>query len=216
MNRSLVVRCLAEAAGTAVLVFVGTGAIVAGALRGGVDPAVLAVAWFLAVAVPVLLFARVSGAHINPAVTLALVVVGRFDAAELPAYVGAQVGGAFVGSGLVGLVVGTGAHWGATLPWHGDLLLVALLEPVFTFALVAAVFYLTKEGRAPTNVELLLPAVVVGLSTYLIGPWTGSSLNPARTLAPAVLSGATAGIWVYFLAVTAAAAVAGLLVRKRG
>jgi len=177
---------------------------------------VLAVAWFAAVAIPVLALARLSGAHINPAVTLGLVVARRFDPRELVPYVGAQLSGAFAGSALVGLTIGTAAHWGATIPHTPDLGLVAVMEFGFTVALVLSVLYLTTRGKKPSNLELLLPAAVVGLSTYLIGPWTGSSLNPARTLAPAVLSGDYLGIWVYLLAVPAAALVTALAVPRTG
>jgi len=167
------------------------------------------------VAIPILAFARTSGAHINPAVTVALVVARRFSLKELPAYVGAQFAGAFLGSALVGALIGTNAHWGATLPWHGDTALVAPLEFGFTTALILSVLFLTAPGKAPSNWELTLPAIVVGISTFLIGPWTGSSLNPARTLAPAVLSGDYAGVWVYLATVPAAAFIAGWLVSLR-
>lgn len=185
--------------------FVGTGAIVAGANSGGVPQAELALAWFAAVAIPVVILARISGAHINPAVSLALVVARRLHPRELAPYVSAQVGGAFVGSALVGLLVGRSAHWGATIPRNGDVILVAPLEFGFTAALVLTVLYLTTDGKAPSHLELLLPAAVVGLSTFFIGPWTGSSLNPARTIAPAVFSGDYFGIWVYLVVIPVAA-----------
>lgn len=201
--------------GTALLVFLGTGAIVEGSKLGGVPQADLALAWFAAVAIPVLAFARTSGAHINPAVTVALVIARRFRWQELSPYMGAQFTGAFLGSGLVGSLIGTNAHWGATLPWHGDIALVVPLEFGFTAALVLSVLYLTTPGRPPSNLELTLPATVVGISTFLIGPWTGSSLNPARTLAPAVLSGDYLGMWVYLATVTVSAIVtAGLMSRR--
>ena len=163
-------------------------------------------------AIPIQAFARVSGAHLNPAVTLGLVVARRFPPGDLPAYVGAQLAGAFAGSFAVGVLVGKNAHYGATIPWHGDLWLVAPLEGAFTAALILAVLYLTNLWRTPTPVELLLPAAVVGLSTFLIGPWTGSSLNPARTLAPAVLSGDYFGIWVYLVAIPVVAIATALAI----
>ncbi len=215
MKRPLFHRCLAETAGTAILVYVGTGAVVVGAKLGGLPQVELAVAWFAAVAIPVLLFAGVSGAHLNPAVTLALTVARRASATEVPAYLTAQFGGALGGSFLVGLTVGTGAHWGATLPWNGEVTLVPPLESVFTAALVLAVLFLTAEGKVPSKLELLLPAGVVGVSTLLIGPWTGSSLNPARTVAPAVFSGDYLGIWAYLTVVPAAAVATAFVFRRR-
>lgn len=215
MNRSLFERCLAEVAGTALLVAIGTGSIVAGANAGGVPQYILAVTWFVAVAVPVLAFAFVSGAHINPAVTVALVVSGRFPLRETGPYVAAQIAGAFGGSLAVWGVLGRGADLGATVPGRGGLLWVLPLEFAFTALLVSSVFFLTAPGKLPARAELLLPAAVVGVSTYLIGPWTGSSLNPARTLAPAVLSGDFEGIGVYFAATLLAAVLVARIVRRR-
>lgn len=213
MTAALGSRLLAEAVGTLLLVGIGTGAIVGGARVGGVPQAALAVAWFLAVAVPILLFARRSGAHLNPAVTLALVAARRFPPTEGVLYGGAQVLGAFGGSLIVLATLGGEAHLGATLPAGGDLLRTGLLESVFTILLVLSVFYLTAPSKEPSRLELLLPPTVVGVSTLLIGPFTGSSLNPARTLAPALLSGDGSGLWVYLLVVPAAALLATAMLR---
>jgi glycerol uptake facilitator-like aquaporin len=215
VNRTLAVRCGAEVAGTALLVGIGTGAIVAGARAGGIPQAELAVAWFLAVFVPIALFIRVSGAHLNPAVTFALAASGRIAWAEVPAYWAAQVAGAFVGSALVLASLGGGAHLGATVPAHGDVLLAFGAEAAFTALLVASVFVLADFGEGRLGWRVLLPPLAVGLSTYVIGPWTGSSLNPARTLAPAVLSGTYTDLWVYLVAVPLAAVLVAAAWRPR-
>lgn len=212
MSSSLVRRCLSEVAGTALLVGIGTGAIVAGANAGGVPQWVLAIAWFGAVALPVELFAFRS-AHINPVVTLALVAAGRFPAREAPYYVLAQTVGAVAGSFTVLVTLGGAAHLGATIPQNGTAFPSVPLEFAFTFLLVLAVLYLTSPDKEPSHLMLLLPALVVGISTLLIGPISGSSLNPARTLAPALFSGEFAGIWIYFLAPPLAALAAVLMVR---
>ncbi|MCI4368022.1 MAG: aquaporin [Thermoplasmata archaeon] len=214
MTRPLLERCAAEAAGTFLLVGIGTGAIVAAANAGGVSQWVMAIAWFGAVALPVLAFAFVSGSHINPAVTLSLVAARRFPPREALPYVGAQLVGAFAGSAVIWLVLGNAAHLGATLPRNGNLLATFALEFAFTALLILTVMFLSTPGKIPSRWELLLPAGAVGLSTWLIGPWTGSSLNPARTVAPAVLSGDYAGIWVYFLAVPLAALAVAVTFRK--
>ncbi|MHB8351700.1 MAG: MIP/aquaporin family protein [Thermoplasmata archaeon] len=195
---------LAELAGTALLVGIGTGAIVAAARAGGVSQIWIALAWFVAVAVPILLFVEVSGAHLNPVVTLGLAGSGRIAWAEVPAYLLGQFAGAFLGSLGVALVLGTGAHLGSTIPSTGVAEAFGA-EAVFTALLLASVFLLADRGEGPFRWRLLLPPLVVGLSTYLIGPLTGSSLNPARTIAPAVLSGSYTDLWVYLLAVPAGA-----------
>ncbi len=211
MTPSLGVRCGAELLGTALLVGIGTGAIVLGASVGGVPQWVLAIAWFAAVAVPVEAFAYVSGSHVNPAVTLTLAGSGRFPKEETLPYLGAQFGGGFVGSLIVRAVLGSGAHLGATLPGPEGPVWVVPLEFGFTSLLLLTVFYLVDRKPRPGRITLLLPAAVVGLSTYLIGPWTGSSLNPARSLAPALLSGDLAWYWLYLGAtLLSAGAMAGL------
>jgi glycerol uptake facilitator-like aquaporin len=208
VNRTLLARMGAELAGTGVLVAVGTGAVVRAARVGGIPQWEMAIAWFLAVLVPIVLFVRVSGAHLNPVVTLALTASRRVAAAEAPAYIVAQFAGAFVGSALVWATLGNGAALGATVPMTGNLVLVAGSEAGFTAVLVASVFTLSDLGAGPGRARLTLPALAVGLSTYVIGPWTGSSLNPARSLAPAVLSGTYTDLWVYVVAVV----LGGLLV----
>ncbi len=200
MTRGIAGRCAAEATGTAMLVGVGTGAIVAGSSAGGVPQWVLALAWFAAVALPIQAFAYVSGAHLNPAITAGLVAARRFPAAEAPLYMGAQIAGAFSGSFSVRELLGSGARLGATLPGPRGPLWVFPLEFAFTFLLMASVLYLTGAGGRPRRSLLLLPAAVVGLSTLVIGPWTGSSLNPARSIAPAVLSSDPSWLWLYLVA----------------
>lgn len=199
-------RFLGEAAGTALLVGIGTGAIVLSSRAGGVPQWMLAVAWFFAVFVPIVLFVRVSGAHLNPAVTLGLAASGRIVWREAPEYVLGQIAGAFLGSATVAVSIGTGAHLGSTLP-STSLLATFLGEALFTAALIAAVFLLADRGDGKLRWRLTLPPLVVGISTYVIGPWTGSSLNPARTIAPAVLSGSFTDLWVYLIAVPLGALV---------
>ncbi len=206
-------RCAAEATGTALLVAIGTGAIVAGANAGGIPQWALAVAWFVAVTAPVLAFARLSGAHLNPAVTLSLVAVRRFPPREGLAYIGAQLSGALVGSAGVWALFGDGAHLGATLPRGGNVAVALPLEFAFTLALAISVLYITAPGKVASRGELLLPGTVVGISTFLIGPWTGSSLNPARSLAPALLTGTYQYLWAYLLATVLGGLAASALIR---
>lgn len=205
MTRPLLERCLAEIVGTALLVGIGTGTIVEAGRVGGIPQWLMGLAWFAAVLVPILLFLRSSGAHLNPAVTLALAVSGRTPWRDATGYWTAQFGGAFLASFVVLGALGGGSHLGATLPASGDVLRALVAEAAFTALLVAAVFVLADGGGPGARWKLLLPPGVVGVSTYVIGPWTGSSLNPARTIAPAVLSGTYTDLWVYLVSVPLAA-----------
>jgi len=200
VNPSLGRRFLAEAVGTALLVGIGTGAIVLSARGGGIPQWEMATAWFLAVLIPIVLFVGVSGAHLNPAVTLGLAASGRIAWGETPEYVLGQFAGAFLGSGIVAISLGTEAHLGSTVPSTSPLT-VFFGEALFTAVLLAAVFVLADRGEGLFRWRLALPPLAVGISTYIIGPLTGSSLNPARTIAPAVLSGSFTELWVYLVAV---------------
>lgn len=213
MTPSLRRRCLAEALGTMLLVGLGTGTIVAGKNSGDLPLWGLAVAWFAAVAIPIQLFATISGAHLNPAVTMGLVTARRFPGREAPPYAAAQLAGAFAGTLAVWATVGNAAHLGATLPGPTGPIWVLPLEFGSTLLLVGSVVYLTGVRPAPSRVMLLLPAAVVGAATFFIGPSTGSSLNPARSIAPALLSQDVDGLWLYLVATMLAALLAPLLIR---
>lgn len=204
-------RWVAEALGTALLVGIGTGAIVAGARAGGIPQGLLAVLWFVAVTVPIVLFVNWSGAHLNPAVTLALAVTRRIDPVESLGYIPAQLVGAFAGSATVLLLLGNYAHLGATVPASGMLLPAMVGEAFFTALLVGTVFFLADYGLGRWRWRLLLPGIVVGISTYVIGPVSGSSLNPARSIAPAVLSGVYTDLGFYVLIALLAALAVSLV-----
>jgi aquaporin NIP len=215
VNRPIVQRAVAEAIGTAMLVGVGTGAIVGADRLGGVPQWVLAGAWFLAVLIPIVIFIQVSGAHLNPAVTFALAASGRIAWREAPPYIVGQLGGAFVASAAVLAVLGGDGHLGATVPSQGDLLWAFPAELAFTAALVASVFLLADFGEGRSRWRVVLPPTVVAIATIVIGPWTGSSLNPARTLAPAILSATYTDLWLYLIAVPLGALLLAIVWRPR-
>lgn len=193
-------RWAAEFLGTALLVGIGTGAIVRAAEGGGSPQWQIAVAWFLALALPALAFIAWSGAHFNPGITIGLFLQGRHARTEVLPYLGAQFAGAFLGTYLVLELIGSAAHLGATLPAGGDLSRTFLLEFLFSAVLGVSIGVASLKFAAWGRPVALLPSGVVGISTWLIGPLTGSSLNPARTLAPAVVSATYAGLWVYCIA----------------
>jgi len=207
-------RLASEAAGTGLLVGIGTGAIVATAGVGVDRFALLALAWFLAVSIPVVAFAGVSGAHLNPVVSLALAGDRRLPLREVPPHVAAQLLGALGGSAAVELLLGSGSHLGATIPAAIPLAEIFGAEFGGTFALVGCVLALVRVGPGRWRWRLLWPGMVVAVSTFAIGPLTGSSLNPARTLAPALLSGTYTDLWVYLLASPLAALAAVAVVRR--
>jgi glycerol uptake facilitator protein len=205
-------RLVAELLGTAMLVLFGAGSVVA-ALRmgsGRIDYAglgMVAIAFAVVIAVVIFAFGTTSGAHINPAVTLALTARGRFPAAEAGPYILAQVVGAVVGALLIVAAVGDqavdlGLGGTALAPGiSGGRGIVA--EALGTYLLVTAVFALAVDRRAPAGWAGLGIGLAVACAILLTGPITGGSFNPARTFGPLVVLTAWGGatnwgeLWVY-------------------
>jgi aquaporin Z len=195
----------AEALGTFVLVFAGTGAIVANDVRGGAITHVgIAMTWGLVV---VALAYAVLGAHLNPAVSLGLWAVGRTPARELPPRVAGQVAGAFAASGVLFLMYPDHPTLGATLPygpwWHSF-----VLEVLLTAVLVYAVLSVSAADESIQPLAGVVFGAVIGLEALFAGPISGASMNPARSLAPAVVSGKLDFLWVYLAAPAVGALVA--------
>lgn len=190
-------RLLAEALGTALLIFFGVGSVIAALTigEGALDYAglgMIALAFGLVVAVVIYAFGTTSGAHINPAVTVALAATGRFPWREVPAYVIAQVVGAVIGAILV-----AGAFGGAAIDLGMGQTTVAddvsvvqafIAEAVATFLLVTAIMGLAVDQRAPAGWAGLMIGLAVTVAILVAGPLTGGSLNPARTLGPLIVA----------------------------
>ncbi|MBA2644199.1 MAG: aquaporin family protein [Solirubrobacterales bacterium] len=190
-------RLLAEAVGTALLVFFGPGAAVAALTVGGgeLDYAglgMIALSFGLIVAVVIYAFGTTSGAHINPAVSITLAAVGRFPWREVPLYVVAQVIGAIVGAALLALAFGDAAidlGLGQTAVSEGVSIPQAIVaEAVATFVLVTAIMGLAVDRRAPAGWAGLMIGLAVTVAILVVAPLTGASLNPARTLGPLVVA----------------------------
>ena len=187
---------LAESIGTFVLVLVGCGAIVAHELYGTPDDTGIALSFGLVVAVMVATFGGVSGAHLNPAVTVAAAVTGRFSWRLAPAYVVAQCTGAVLAAGVLRVVAGTTTHLGATSPsvaWPRAL----LIEVLITFVLMAVIVAVSSDRRLNTAAAGAVIGATVALASLWAGPFTGASMNPARSFGPALVSGHLGGLWLY-------------------
>lgn len=193
-------KCMAEWVGTFALVFVGTGAIMAG--ESGfewVSRGSIALAFGGVVAAMVMAVGRISGAHLNPAVTIGLWRAHRFQAAWVVPYVISQVCGAVTASHFLWWLVDGRGSLGATIPAIGEGGAFAL-EVALTFLLTSVILRVTSGNRT----GLLIPAIAIGgtigLAALFAGPLTGASMNPARSLAPALAAGNLYGIWIYLTA----------------
>ncbi|MCB2376264.1 aquaporin [Hymenobacter sp. BT635] len=190
---------LAELLGTAVLMIFGTGAAVVNEQTQTLGHGGIAAAFGLVVLILIQSLGHVSGAHINPAVTLGFWAAGRFPGRRVLPYVAAQVVGAFIGSFLVQLIATPGSALGATLPAHGSAQAFGI-ELFLSFWLMLVILRVTSSFYEQGLLVGLTISATVALEALVGGPLSGASMNPARSLAPAVLSGQLTAIWVYLAA----------------
>lgn len=193
-------RLFAEFFGTFGLVFAGTGAIVInGASGGAITHAGIAMTFGLIVLAMIYAFGDVSGAHMNPAVTTAFAVAKRFSWGEVPGYIGAQAAGAFAASGLLRALFPADAKLGATLP-AGPVMQSFILEVVLTFLLMLVVLSVSTGAKEKGITAGIAVGAVIALEAMFAGPICGASMNPVRSLAPAVVSGHLEYLWAYLIA----------------
>ena len=210
---------LAEFLGTFVLVFAGTGAIVINqASHGAIAHTGIALTFGLVVLAMIYTFGDVSGAHLNPAVTIAFAAARRLPWSEVPPYAVAQVCGAFAASGLLKVLFPANPTLGTTLP-TGTPLQSFVLEAVLTFILMLVILNVSTGAKEKGVTAGIAVGAVIGLEAMFAGPISGASMNPARSLAPAVVSGHLQHLWLYLTATTLGALVAVpacCAVRERG
>lgn len=201
-------RFFAELLGTFILVFAGTGAIVVNQVSGGVigHPGI-ALTFGLVVAAMIYTFGDVSGAHLNPAVSISFCLAGRFPAADVPAYLTAQMLGALAASLSLKFLFPHASTLGATLP-SGSASQSFVLEIILTAILMLTILSVSHGAKEKGITAAIAIGSVVGLEAMFAGPISGASMNPARSLAPALVNGDFAFIWLYPIATIAGAAVA--------
>ena len=199
---------IAELIGTFALIFIGAGTAALGI--GGVVGVALAHG-FVIVAFAYA-YGHISGTHINPAVTFGLLIAKKIKITEAIGYWVAQLlGGIIAGFALVFVLGDKAGTLGATVLAEGISPVQGLvLETVLTFFLVNAVLNAAVSGKAG-NLAGLAIGLTLALSILMAGPLTGASLNPARTLGPAVASGNYADIWLYFVGPLLGGAIAAVL-----
>jgi aquaporin NIP len=188
----------AEALGTFALVLFGCGAIMVDADGGGLGHVGVSLAFGLVVLAMVYALAHVSGAHINPAVTLALASRRRFPWSTVPGYWGAQVTGAVAAAIVLRSSLGDVASLGATTPSGSDGQSF-VWEVLMTATLLVVILAAATDVRAVGAAAIAIGGTI-GLASLVGGPISGASLNPARSLGPALVSGDLDSLWIYLTA----------------
>lgn len=206
-------KLLAEAIGTFALLFAGTGAIVVNDLMDGVITYVgVALTFALVIMAMIYAVGEVSGAHFNPAVTVGFWLAGRFPARNVLPYIASQCGGAFLASILLRLLFPTHATLGATLP-VGGFIPAFVLEVVLSFFLMFVIVNVATGSKEQGIMAGAAIGATVGLAALMGGPISGASMNPARSLAPALVTTNIADLWIYLVAPFVGAALAILAYR---
>ncbi len=209
-------RFVAEVIGTFIVVVLATGSVVVDAKFGGkLGLPFIAFAPFVGVAVGVYLFGKISMAHFNPAVTLGFLITGHITKLQLLQYLTAQITGALIASVFVMYVIGTEASLGTNAPDYSYPLPLVFGIEVLATAMLMAVIYLVVYTRGLWRLGGLAIGAMVGLDIFFLAFISGASMNPARSLAPALLSGILGNLWLYCTATFIGSFSVAFLVRKR-
>jgi aquaporin Z len=209
-------KFLAEIIGTFIVVVCATGSVVFDAKLGGIlGIPFIAFAPFVGVAVSVYLFGKTSMAHFNPAVTVGYLITKHLPKNLLAVYIGAEIVGALLASVFVKFVIGIEANLGANIPNYIFPLPLILGIEILASTLLIAVIYavvLTKGLKGFSGIAI---GGIVGLDIFFFGLISGASMNPARSLAPALLSASFGDLWLYFSAPFIGTVMVALICKKK-
>jgi aquaporin NIP len=210
IDRALARSLVAELIGTFALVFAGAGAIMVDAKTHALSHVGVAIVFGLVIMVMIYGVGHVSGAHFNPAVSFAFAVTRHFPWARVCGYWIAQILGALVAAAILRGSLGNVADVGATLP-SGSQGQAFLWELILTFFLMFVIMAVATDTRAVGEAAAIAIGGTVGLDAMFGGPVTGASMNPARSLGPAIISGDLHALWLYVVAPLLGAGVGAFL-----
>ena len=198
-GRALLRASVAELIGTFALVFAGAGAVMVDAKTAALGHVGVAITFGLVIMVMIYAVGHVSGAHFNPAVSLAFALTRHLSWARVAVYWAAQSAGALLAAALLRASLGNVAHLGATLPAGSDAQSF-VWEIVLAAFLMFVIMAVATDTRAVGEAAAIAIGGTVGLDAMFGGPISGASMNPARSLGPAVVSGDLHAVWIYLLA----------------
>ncbi|MDA8731422.1 MIP family channel protein [Flavobacteriaceae bacterium] len=191
---------ISEFIGTFAMIFCGTGAMTINEITGGdVTHVGIGITWGLIVMAMIYAFGEISGAHFNPAVSIAFAYAKKFSWKEVPKYIFFQVAGAFAASLLLMWLFPKSELLGATIPTV-DVWRAFVLELILTFFLMVVIINVSTGSKEVGMMAGIAIGSVVLLEALFAGPITNASMNPARSLAPNIVSGNIKELWLYILA----------------
>ena len=200
-------RLFAELLSTFCMVFAGCGAIVVDQAFGGIGHVGVSLTFGLVVMAMIYSVGNVSGAHMNPAVTIGFVVSGRLERSALPGYLSAQFGGALAACVLLRLLFPDAPSLGATMP-AGSVMQAFAFEFILTFILMVVILNVSTGHKEKGIMAGVAVGGTIALEAMMGGPVSGASMNPARSLGPAVVAGQLEHLWIYLVATVAGAIAA--------
>lgn len=201
-------KFLAEFLGTYAMVFAGTGAIVINnEFHGAITHVGIAITFGLIVMSMIYAFGDISGAHLNPAVSIAFTVAGRFPAKQLAPYIFSQLAGALAASLTLRFMFPGDQFLGATMP-AGSEMQSLVMEFILTFFLMLVIFNVATGSKEKGLFAGIAIGSIVALEAMFAGPVCGASMNPVRSFSPAIVSGHMEHLWLYIIAPVAGAVVA--------
>ena len=213
-------KLAAESLGTFILVFAGTGAIMINDIANAIGHVGIAMTFGFVIVALIYSFAHVSGAHFNPAVTIAFWTMGEFHRKNVIPYISAQVFGAILASICLYFLLNENfnsvsevSYLGSTLP-RGSESQAFGFEFILTFILMIVICSSAVHGKATKDFAGLAIGLTVGLESMFAGPITGASMNPARSIGPAIVSGNFENLWIYILATCLGAMAAAMVFLK--
>jgi len=212
--KRVISKCGAELIGTLALVFFGCGAIIVHSeLTGKLDVSGIPIVFGLVIATMIYSIGHISGAHFNPAVTIAFAVTKKFPWKEVPIYIVAQIVGALCGAFILSFLFPEAKGLGSTIP-NVSLHIAFVWEFLLTFFLMFVIMSVATDARAVGTMAGIAIGGVVALDAFVGGPLTGASMNPARSIGPAVIEGNFNGLWIYLIAPVLGAIVAAWVYEK--
>ena len=193
-------KYISEFIGTFSMIFCGTGAMTVNEVTSGdVTHVGIAITWGLIVMAMIYAFGETSGAHFNPAVTIAFAYAKKFARKEVPKYIIAQVLGAFAASLILCYLFPASEYLGATIPTV-DVGRAFVMELLLTFFLMVVIINVSTGSKEIGIIAGIAVGAVVLLEAMFAGPITNASMNPARSIAPAIVAGKMQHLWMYILA----------------